>query len=292
MVRDTKELWAYHRERASNEGQNSVVLIGASRIQNGMVPEVLTNQFPDRKVAMLALAGHDSFAMLENLANDETFTGTVICSTTILWIKGDYFNQTMTRFIEFHENEWSRRAQLSTNVHIHLQEHLAILHEGLSFEALRARLFGLRYGNISIARASRFREIHWANAQDIEKKRNRATAIYKDTLGEAPFPPPDDMVQHYLRVETTVQKLIQKGCRVIFVRMPSSGEVWTLEQQHTPKQLYWDRFAQETTAETIHFKDHPTLSGFECADNTHLDYSDAILFTRAFAELLIDNGDD
>ena len=286
MVRDTKELWSYHRERASNAGRDSLVLLGASRIQNGVVPAELSNRFPDKEVVMLALAGHDAMAMVESLANDETFTGTVVWSHTTLWMEGDYFNQTMTRFIEYYNKEWSWRTRLSTIVHIRLQEHLAILHEGLSFESLRARLFGLRYGNFSLARASRFRGLHWDEADEIEGKRKRVNEIYKDTFSGSPFPSPGEMDQHYSRIERAIQKLNRKGCRVVVIRMPSSGTVWELEQQYTPKELYWDRFAQQTIAETIHFKDHVTLSTFECPDYTHLDYADAILFTRALGALL------
>ncbi len=286
MVRDTKELWCYHRERASRAGDNALVLIGASRMQNGIVPEELAVQFPKKEVAMLALSGHDTRAILENLAADETFTGTVICSTTALWLEGEYFWQTLTPYIDFYEREWSIESRLSTRVHLRLQDRLSLLHEGFSFEAIQDRLSGKPYQNFTHSRASRFREVHWSKTDDIMKKKARANSIYRDTFEASPFPRPDEMLEHYASVERFVRQLQAKGCRVIFVRLPSSGQVWELEQQYTPKALYWDRFAQLTKAETYHFKDYPTLQGFECSDNTHLDYADAVLFTRAFADLL------
>jgi len=289
MVQDSKELWAYHRYRATKAGESSIVLLGASRIQNGMVPEVLSRSFPDSEIAMLALAGHDVRAILEDLASDDAFTGTVIWSTTALWLKGDFFWQTLTPNINFYENEWSTRLLLSTRVQVTMQEHLAMLHEGLSFEALEARLSGKPYRNMTFSRASRYRELHRTNADDIERIKARANAIYKDTLEATPFPSPEEMVQHYERIEVAVRTLVDKGCRVVVVRMPSSGQVWELEQQHMPKELYWDRFAELTRAETYHFKDHPSLSEFECSDNTHLDYPDAVRFTDAFAQLVVAN---
>lgn len=290
MVRDTKELWCYHRERASRAGDNALVLIGASRMQNGIVPEELAVQFPEKEVAMLALSGRDTRAILEDLAADETFTGTVVCSTTALWLKGEYFWQTLTPFIDYYERDWSIESRLSTRVHMNLQERLALLHEGFSFEAIQGRLSGKPYQNFTHSRASRFREIHWARTEDLQKKKARANAIYRDTFETSPFPAPDEMLEHYASVERSVRILQAKGSRVIFVRLPSSGQVWALEEQYTPKKLYWDRFAQLTGAETYHFKDYPTLSNFECSDNTHLDYADAVLFTRAFADLLRDSG--
>ena len=292
MVRDTRELWCYHRERASKAGRNALVLIGASRMQNGMVPEVLGCQFPDNEVAMLALSGHDTRAILDNLAADETFTGTIICSMTALWLEGEYFWQTLTPYIDYYEHDWSLGVRLSTRVHMRLQERLALLHEGFSFAAFQDRLSGKSYQNFTYSRASRFREVHWAKAEDLMRKKARANAIYRDTFETKPFPAPDEMLERYARVERTVQQLHAKGCRVVFVRLPSSGEVWELEQQYTPKHLYWDRFAELTQAETYHFKDFTALRDFECSDNTHLDYGDAVLFTRAFVDVLREHGEE
>lgn len=292
MVRDTKELWCYHRERAPKAGGNALVLIGASRMQNDMVPEELAKRLPGKEVSMLALSGHDSRAILEDLAADETFTGTVICSTTALWLQGTYFWQTLAPFIDYYEGEWSTQSRLSTQIQMTLQEHSSLLHEGFSFEAFQDRLSGTPYQNFTYSRASRFREIHWAKTEDIAKKNTRANSIYRDTFESSPFPAPVGMLEHYASVERSVRRLQAKGCRVVFVRLPSTGQVWALEQQYTPKNFYWDRFAQLTAAETYPFKDYPTLRDFECSDNTHLDYADAVLFTRAFADLLLERGEE
>ena len=110
-------------------------------------------------------------------------------------------------------------------------------------------------------------------------------------LEKAVLPSPLAMNEQYLRVEVAVRKMILKGCRIVFIRLPTTGKIWELDEQFLPKELYWDRFAQQTAAETFHFKDHASLSGFECPDGSHLDYSDAIRFTRAFAELLSEGSD-
>jgi len=90
----------------------------------------------------------------------------------------------------------------------------------------------------------------------------------------------------YARIESSVERYQRRGCRVVLVCLPCSGEVWAAEEQYTPKELYWDRFARGTAAETIHFRDHPSLSHFECPDGSHLDFADAGRFTRALAEIL------
>ena len=111
----------------------------------------------------------------------------------------------------------------------------------------------------------------------------------RDDYESVVIPSPEEMAEKYARVEIAVRKMKSRGCRVIFVRLPSSGRVWALDRQVFPRRLYWDRFSTQTMAETIHFSDYLSLSEFECPDGSHLDYADALLFTRAFAEVLIEN---
>jgi hypothetical protein len=73
---------------------------------------------------------------------------------------------------------------------------------------------------------------------------------------------------------------------VIFVRFPTSGVLWELEEQRYPRKDYWDVFAAESRAATVHFKDYPALARFQCPDGSHLDYRDAVPFTKALAEIL------
>jgi hypothetical protein len=66
---------------------------------------------------------------------------------------------------------------------------------------------------------------------------------------------------------------------VVFVRYITTGEHYELDEKYYPKSKYWDQFAKKTEAVTIHFKDVPELSNFECPDTSHLDFRDAPRFT-------------
>ena len=68
--------------------------------------------------------------------------------------------------------------------------------------------------------------------------------------------------------------------------MPSSGVQWAHTERTLPKREYWDAFAARTRAATIHFKDYPELSQFECPDYSHLDARDVPAFTKALAGIL------
>ena len=57
-----------------------------------------------------------------------------------------------------------------------------------------------------------------------------------------------------------------------------------MEKTLYPKAEFWDEFAHAINAPAIHFEDVPSLRGFSCPDESHMDRRDAPLFTRALAE--------
>ncbi|WP_417851434.1 hypothetical protein [Thalassoglobus sp.] len=92
------------------------------------------------------------------------------------------------------------------------------------------------------------------------------------------------------KVEEWVQQIASRGGRVVFVRFPTSGEHWVLDNSQYPKSEYWDRMAAFTSAETIHFTDVPALTQFELPDTSHLDYRDAPAFTNRLLDELEKRG--
>ena len=101
---------------------------------------------------------------------------------------------------------------------------------------------------------------------------------------------PDVWLANALRLEPAIEKLEARGGKVVFVRWPTSGEHWQLDREYFPREKFWDRLAESTSALTIHFQDYATLRGFECPDTSHLDYVQAHLFTSALAEILVEKG--
>lgn len=291
VLKDTKELWSEHRARIPEAGENSIVLLGASRMQLDLVPEVLSSYYPDEEVVMLAVDGSPPMAMLESLSNDVEFTGTVICSLFITALLPRSWDAQKSH-VEFYENEWSARPGLSQGIGSYVAQHLALHNDGLSYARLLGWLSGVNYYNYLKLTYSRHKQANYTIMGEYlaEHARIRYERT-KESYEEAPNPPLKEMDDQYLRVELAVGKMMRRGCRVVFVRLPTSGKIWDLDQRHWPRRLYWDRFAQQTIAETYHFEDYLSLSGFECPDGSHLDYADAIRFTHAFAALLLEDSD-
>ena len=73
---------------------------------------------------------------------------------------------------------------------------------------------------------------------------------------------------------------------MIFVRLPSSREIWDIESRRYPRADYWDAMASRVDARFIHFADHPELAGFELPDGVHIDDDDQVTFTRVLAGIV------
>ena len=70
--------------------------------------------------------------------------------------------------------------------------------------------------------------------------------------------------------------------------MPSSGERLALEARFHPKSTYWDRFADSCRAVHIHPDDFADKSAWIAPDESHLDFNDAVRFTHALVNEMIE----
>ena len=78
-VANTAELWIRERERAAVLGDDSLLLVGASRMQGGIDLDVLRSHTGLEPV-QLAISASPFMPVLRHLADDPAVTGTVIVS--------------------------------------------------------------------------------------------------------------------------------------------------------------------------------------------------------------------
>ena len=77
-----------------------------------------------------------------------------------------------------------------------------------------------------------------------------------------------------------VEKLRARGGRIVFVRLPVSGELKSLEDRLSPRSQTWEPFLKRTGAKGIYFEDFPELSGFKCPEWSHLSAGDSVEFSK------------
>jgi hypothetical protein len=288
-------LWAYHRRELIRDGGRGVALLGSSRMLADFSTDVFRERFPGCYLEQLAIQASSPLKAFEDLATDPSFRGTIICEflepAMIPPFSERYAHQDYLD--EFHrgsswvqaldlrvagalqENFCCAYPELSLNNQLHnridLHRWQELRHVFMHFD--RRQLVDYKLVNLAEAKAATFREMKGQLAKSL-----------KGTI------PPGEWSRRALAIEPAVKELHARGGRAVFVVLPSTGEMWDLEQQLFPKEKYWDRFAAATSAVAIHFRDVPTLKATRCPDNFHLDFRDADQFTNNLIDELIRRG--
>ena len=120
----------------------------------------------------------------------------------------------------------------------------------------------------------------WARMEHDPVIQERVQQIWLPLFQMGPPFGGEGLSQLIASVKGNVDKIRSRGGKVIFVRLPSTGELLDLEKERTPRDAYWDRLLDETGVPGIHFEDYPELSNFDCPEWSHLTRSDAVTFTR------------
>ncbi len=295
---DDEALWAYHHQRIYQT--SAPVLIGSSRAKFDIdlsTWQATTGVAP----VQLAQVGTSPRPVLNDLAEDEAFRGTVLVDVTeglFFSPAGAFPEQQARRCIAFYPN-WSLAQRASFSINRLLESKLLFLDENrFALRNLVKRLnvadrpgvfalpnFPLRFTTADFNRQTFITPEFLADTA----MQNAQKANWMYIFTKAPRPPmPDSVLEGIFReTRTAVAKIQVRGGKVIFVRMPSTGKVWELEKQVFPRAKYWDRLLTETGAAGIHFTDYPALAGYQCPEWSHLSPADAKSFTQGLIGILV-----
>lgn len=289
-IKDSNELWARAREQASILGDKAVILVGGSRILLGINLDVLT-EFSGLSAVQLAINGSPFMPVLEHLANDNTVRGTVIISATAYSINTDLKANQALKWISFYDQRRSQKRSVfyhafENSILRKIESWLAFRKSGADPITLFSRLSAgetLHGDYITVYR----NRAHMADYTKIAANEVLKSRVEKRLRAGAPrFVEIPDFDRHLQTLETNVSLIEKRGGRVVIVRFPVSNQLWDIDNIRYPRQVYWRRLVAHTSAQTIHFKDYPQLARYPVPDGSHLDYRDAVPFTRALAELI------
>jgi hypothetical protein len=79
---------------------------------------------------------------------------------------------------------------------------------------------------------------------------------------------------------TAVNKIRARGGKVVFVRLPVSGELKSLEDRISPRSQFWEPLVKRTAVTGIYFEDYPELASFTCPEWSHLSAGDSVEFSK------------
>jgi hypothetical protein len=276
-------------------GERGVALLGTSRMLVDFSTDVFGKRFPSLEAAQLAIESSSPVKILEDLAADPRFRGTVICEFSeeafVPHPQHKYFKE---EFVNLSHQSLSWGSELNDRIEGSIQESLCCRNPDLALNKVlvqwletggwptpkhvrvrfdRRQLVDYRNSNLAVARANTYA---------------RVRALYDENMSS--MPTPDDWLKEALRIEPVLRRFRAKSCRVAFIRFPCTNETWDLENRYFPKDRCWDRFATATSAVTIHFRDVPKLAHVECPDSCHLDLRDADSFTNNLLDELVKKG--
>jgi hypothetical protein len=297
-LNDTSDLWAEQREKVAPD---SIVIIGDSRPHFDLDLDELERGLGKRPL-QLALDGSCAYPVLADLAADENFHGTVICSIVpgMFFAPGGPLLTNSERALKRYRH-WTPAQRASHQLGMFAEEHIAFLKSGeLTLESLLERLPIPNRANAQIGPAlpPYFASVDRdRRARMIEQCATTGPLQTRVKEGWIPLftppPPPsylprDEFLKgmgqaieaRFRDTANAVDKLRARGGKVVFVRFPNSGELRKHEDKMTPRAGPWTRLLAETKAPGIYFEDHPELASFDCPEWSHLSAPDSVEFTK------------
>jgi hypothetical protein len=298
-LNDNEDLWTLRRHAVEPE---SIVIIGDSRAWYDVDLDEFQKGLGKRPI-QLAGGGMCGFPVLEDLANDKNFHGTIICSIVPRLFFAPPGSPPFERgekvVKRFHNQTPAQR--MSEYLAIPLEEHVAFLkQEELTFEDYLKKLpipnrSGAQvpprlppyFGTLDRERRSRMIEECSRPASELAK---RIQQIWPPLFQPQPptYIPKDIFVQkmgeaigkRFHDVVDDVAKIRARGGKIVFVRFPHSGGLKQIEDRDTPREKNWDPLLQMTRAPGIYYSDFPELKDFQCPEWSHLSAGDSVEFSK------------
>ena len=298
-LNDSEDLWTSARRRVKPD---SIVVIGDSRGWFDLDLDELQKGLGKRPV-QLAMGGGCAYPVLADLANDENFHGTIICSVVPRLFVAPPGTPPMERAEKAVRRSHTQTPaqRVSQYLAMPLEEHVAFLkQQELTLDDLVKRLpipnppYALVSPRIPPYFGTLDRERRARMIEGCAQPGKLQTTIQQIWLPLFTPPPPPTYIpkeefakrmgqaieQRFHDVAAAVQKLRSRGGKIVFVRLPHSGGLKALEDRETPRAAVWDRVIKDTAAPGIYYEDFPELAGFNCPEWSHLSAGDSVEFSK------------
>jgi hypothetical protein len=309
-VHDSEARWLKERRKASALGSRALILVGASRIQLDFDLDSL-RQKTGLEPVQLAIDGSSYVPVLQGLARDPSIRGTVVLdlmpgpvSLEAESSGASHSYQSEYEALTSRKMQWPSYPVLEDELADGMRSRLISYADGgRPWDALVNRLINTKttpqylstlpdrsrradYARVKMpdfyfARVLR----HLGNPAEIEA--DQPSDRLAEQLGAyvrrlQPRPQDAQTEKGLVDLQHAVSAIQSRGGKVIIAVLPTSGLVQEADARRFPRRLYWDRVVATTTARTVHWQEHPSLSGFACPDGSHLDQRDTTAFTNAF----------
>ena len=298
-LNDSEDLWTSARRRVKPE---SIVIIGDSRGWFDLDLDELQKGLGKRPV-QLAMGGSCAYPVLADLAKDENFHGTIICSVVPRLFVAPPGTPPMDRAEKAvrRSHNQTPAQRVSQYLAMPLEENVAFLkQEELTLDDLLKRLpipnrlYALVSPRLPPYFGTLDRERRARMIEECARPGKLQSTIQQIWLPLFSPPPPPTYIpkqefakqmsqaieQRFHDVAAAVQKLRSRGGKIVFVHLPHSGGLKTLEDRETPRAAVWDRVIKDTAAPGIYYEDFAELASFNCPEWSHLSAGDSVEFSK------------
>ena len=283
-VSNLEASWNVARDRVRPD---SIVLAGTSKMQSAIDPRVLGEALGREAAVQLALIDRSPLPILEELARDGSFVGTVVMDVAprIFFDAEGGREQAAEAILDaYRAYRVSPGERADARLGLLVESSLTFRRPVFSLRRLVDwRLVG-RPLRLPFARVrlDRFRELEFDKIDLQARRRSQARVVA--TVGRPASA--EELATFSSRLAAAAAAIRSRGGEVVLTLLPVSGRARQEEERRFPRAVYWDELVSATGLRAIHFEDFPELAGFECADGLHLDREAAVAFTPAFAGAL------
>ena len=291
-VTDDIALWALQRERLDGGDPiaTDLVVLGKSRIQLGFDPARYGERTGGR-VVQLAIDDRDPLATLEDIAERSGFSGVILVAVDASsFDPGRHDDQ--APWVEYYHSDWRPNPRINRVISSAFQARLALLSPLANLLDLIRELYGgrsIRSLYYLETRADRSRAADYERVDTLRAQEVRVSRFTERYAGEPPLAP-DPWAESVRGVAAHVRAIQERGGAVVFIRLPTAGPLWRMEEERYPRSRYWDRIRGLTGAPTVHFQDHAGFGVIPLPDLSHVDYRDAPAYTDVVLDALIELG--
>lgn len=285
-LQNTPASWSDEFDRLVTEDQRqSVVLIGSSRIQNGIDPKLLSEQLGGAPVYNLSISGTGSLHVLEHLADHTSYRGMVVVEfwpTRQLNAVPPSTDKAET-FITSRDKE-ALIDPLENRLDQFFELNLRFLHPNLNTittikTILRHRIFPFpletynaeRYGSLRYDRQPNYR---------LEKLVRDGNKEFIDAH------PVENVEERRAAFERPISKLRKRGARILLFNPVITDRSREIEDARWPKKEYWDILVPSLSDASLHYQDDADLIKLKCVDSVHVNWTDVPIQTRALSRYI------
>jgi hypothetical protein len=295
--RNDDGLWAIERRRINDGEGDGTVIIGSSRIYFDTQLDAWEQESGERPI-QLAQAGTSPLTIMEDLANDPDFTGSLVVGVApqLIFTGFETYSGLVTRYERETPTQW-----LGQRISMLVEPYLAFYQTDYSlFTVIRRQPWPAREGvfadedvrRLAIYDKDRNARLYTKVLTDdvyLETIKRVWMQYHRpiDTLSDEEIAGGiENRGNQIARAVAAVEKLNARGIDVTFVRNPSEGHYDMAEPMYFPRAEAWDVLIADSGELGIHWLDHEELQGFRLAEWSHMEVSEAERYTKALYHVI------